>query len=329
MLIIVGQTVKKFNAELLTTWASDHQVPILAECLSHISWDTPVCEPHPQFLAELFNQDYQPETIILIGGKIISKEILRLLKRTSRVIQCHDYFQSQDSVQSVHIEYRHCIDSFIKCLIDSESPAFETHYKDKLMQLFLSQQKVNDINKNPYQHIIQCMTKKMAHIDSLFISNSMPIRLINQFFQSKNTLLSCFSNRGASGIDGIISSAAGVCCDNQKKTVLITGDLAFLYDTNGLFFIKKYQIPLTIIVLNNNGGGIFHSCPIAKEKDIFQPYFQTPHQLDCKYLAHQYDIDYKLVNYDESLSEKFDALNIDYPMIIEIKIDQKDHEINL
>lgn len=112
---------------------------------------------------------------------------------------------------------------------------------------------------------------------NLFLSNSMPIREIDWFGGTRSEALSVFVNRGANGIDGIVSSALGVCAATSRPTYLLTGDLALLHDLNALAFAAAHKIPLQIVLINNDGGGIFGYLPIAKSGEVFEPYFRTPH----------------------------------------------------
>jgi 2-succinyl-5-enolpyruvyl-6-hydroxy-3-cyclohexene-1-carboxylate synthase len=93
------------------------------------------------------------------------------------------------------------------------------------------------------------------------------------------------STRGVNGIDGTLSSALGVCAASGRPTVLLSGDLAFLHDLNGLLIAKRYQLPLTVVVVNNDGGGIFSFLPIAQFPDHFEELFGTPHGVDLSHAA--------------------------------------------
>ena len=88
-----------------------------------------------------------------------------------------------------------------------------------------------------------------------------------------------FHNRGASGIDGIISTALGIAASTKKTTFLLTGDLAFYYDLTSLATAVKYKIPLVIILVNNNGGGIFEILPVSQYGSVFREYFLASHNL--------------------------------------------------
>lgn len=129
----------------------------------------------------------------------------------------------------------------------------------------------------------------------IFISNSMPVRYAEFFNPPSDRQIRPYFNRGANGIDGTLSTALGMAHKNAPS-VLLTGDLALLHDTNG-FLIKKYFIgSLTIILINNNGGGIFQMLPIAQFDPPFEEFFATPQNIDFCSLCHTYGIDYHLVS---------------------------------
>src|SRR5699024_10589021 len=98
----------------------------------------------------------------------------------------------------------------------------------------------------------------------VFVGNSMPIRDADTFFTNTNKTVKVYGNRGVSGIEGIVSTALGIAASGEHDHVtLVIGDLSFYHDLNGLFASKKYQIPLTILLINNDGGGIFSFLPQA------------------------------------------------------------------
>lgn len=98
------------------------------------------------------------------------------------------------------------------------------------------------------------------------------------------------ANRGASGIDGLVATAAGAALGCGRPATLLIGDLALLHDLNSLALLQ--QVPVVVVVLNNNGGGIFHFLPIADATDVFEPYFGTPHGMDFAHAAQQFGLPY-------------------------------------
>ena len=104
----------------------------------------------------------------------------------------------------------------------------------------------------------------------LYVSNSMPVRDVDSFLECHSDSLHLLGNRGASGIDGVVSSAAGAAATGQPTTLLI-GDLAFQHDIAGLIAARNADLTLTIVVLDDQGGGIFRHLPIvqATDPDLF------------------------------------------------------------
>lgn len=143
--------------------------------------------------------------------------------------------------------------------------------------------------------IVSELIKAIPNGSNLMVSNSLPIRDLDLSVPLMKKEITVFHNRGASGIDGIISTALGIAQSSKRKTYLLTGDLAFYYDLNSLLTAKKYSIPLTIILINNNGGRIFEVLPISNYKKIFEKYFVTPHDLEFKVFIQAYGGNYRLV----------------------------------
>ncbi|NBD09185.1 MULTISPECIES: 2-succinyl-5-enolpyruvyl-6-hydroxy-3-cyclohexene-1-carboxylic-acid synthase [Corallococcus] len=120
-----------------------------------------------------------------------------------------------------------------------------------------------------------------------FVSSSMPIRAVDAFAHGGGVPLRVLANRGANGIDGIVSSAAGVAAAAGRPAVLLSGDLALLHDVGGLVTAARARVPLTVVVVNNDGGGIFSFLPLAQsaKADEFETLFGTPHGVDLSHAA--------------------------------------------
>jgi 2-succinyl-5-enolpyruvyl-6-hydroxy-3-cyclohexene-1-carboxylate synthase len=114
----------------------------------------------------------------------------------------------------------------------------------------------------------------------LFLANSMPIRDMEMFAGTSGPRPPTAANRGASGIDGIVSAAAGFACGLGRPATLMIGDLSLLHDLNALGQLRSLPQPLVVVVLNNGGGGIFHFLPIARQPELLDPWFTAPHAVD-------------------------------------------------
>jgi 2-succinyl-5-enolpyruvyl-6-hydroxy-3-cyclohexene-1-carboxylate synthase len=167
---------------------------------------------------------------------------------------------------------------------------------------------------------------------TLFVSNSMPIRDLDAFGGEGTKLLRVYGNRGASGIDGIVSTALGVAAAGTGGRVLcIVGDLAFLHDSGGLLAAKKYELDVVFVVIDNDGGGIFHMLPIRSHEPHFTPYFATPHGLDLGRVADLYGINYMWSDGPAEFRTAVDeALAAPGPAIVVVRTDrdtnQRRHE---
>ncbi|NDJ61927.1 MAG: 2-succinyl-5-enolpyruvyl-6-hydroxy-3-cyclohexene-1-carboxylic-acid synthase [Chloroflexi bacterium] len=126
----------------------------------------------------------------------------------------------------------------------------------------------------------------------LYIASSLPVRHLDQFGRPNRKRLRVLGNRGASGIDGTVSSALGAAASTDAPLVLVSGDLAFYHDLNGLLAVKRCGVNATMIVINNDGGGIFRRLPVAEFDPPFTDLFLTPHGLNFEQAAQMYGIDY-------------------------------------
>ena len=115
---------------------------------------------------------------------------------------------------------------------------------------------------------------------TLFVSNSMPVRDLDRFAEPRGTDVTALGNRGVSGVDGVTSSALGAGSATGDPLVLVTGDLAYYHDMNGLLAVARCDVDATIVLINNDGGGIFHMLPIESFDPPFTEQFRTPHGLD-------------------------------------------------
>jgi len=140
--------------------------------------------------------------------------------------------------------------------------------------------------------IARLVSQLIPEGQGLFLSNSMPIRDMGNYADFKGRAVSVNGNRGASGIDGIIASAAGYAKGLDKPVTLMIGDLAALHDLNSLAMLRDLSVPMIIIVLNNGGGGIFSFLPIAEFKEGFEKYWGTPHAYTMAAAASMFELNY-------------------------------------
>jgi 2-succinyl-5-enolpyruvyl-6-hydroxy-3-cyclohexene-1-carboxylate synthase len=160
----------------------------------------------------------------------------------------------------------------------------------------------------------------------LYVSNSMPVRDLDAFMPVSEKRLRVLANRGANGIDGMVSSTLGAAASAQEHVCLLTGDLAFLYDIGGLLAAQRYNLRATIVVLNNDGGGIFSFLPVAAygEAVRFEELFTTPHGVDLSAVAPLYGLVHTKVS---SWNDYVDAIDKSFVhpgvSVIEVPVDRE------
>ncbi|WP_348608856.1 2-succinyl-5-enolpyruvyl-6-hydroxy-3-cyclohexene-1-carboxylic-acid synthase [Halobaculum rarum] len=143
---------------------------------------------------------------------------------------------------------------------------------------------------------------------TVFVSNSMPVRDADRFAAPAAKGLTMLGNRGASGIDGIVSTALGAGSATTDDLTLVTGDLAYYHDMNGLLALARCDVDATVVLINNDGGGIFHMLPIEEFDPPFTGQFKTPHGLEFEPTEDLYDLSFARVDGDgrERFRELYD-----------------------
>jgi 2-succinyl-5-enolpyruvyl-6-hydroxy-3-cyclohexene-1-carboxylate synthase len=165
----------------------------------------------------------------------------------------------------------------------------------------------------------------------LFIGNSLPIRQVDQFGRANQKTIQATANRGASGIDGNLSTGLGIAAAGRQPTVILVGDVTFYHDLNGLLAASpSSQIalpPVTIVLLNNNGGHIFRRLPIANFDPPFTDLFVTPHGVDFETAVQAYGLNFVRVNSRADFQQALrDSLADPTPSVIEVCTDGEQDE---
>jgi 2-succinyl-5-enolpyruvyl-6-hydroxy-3-cyclohexene-1-carboxylate synthase len=143
---------------------------------------------------------------------------------------------------------------------------------------------------------------------TLFVASSMPIRDAELYLPARVPLPRVLSNRGANGIDGTISAAFGAAAAQpEHPVVLLIGDVALLHDLGGLLAARRLGIELTIVALNNDGGGIFHFLPVSGEGAAFEEHVATPHGVSLERVAALFELDYMGAGAEEQFHAALDA----------------------
>ncbi len=274
-----------------------------------------------------------PQVVIQIGDLPTSKTLRNWLTQKQP-----DYFildpsyQNLDGLHGKTTHLRLSIEQLSEQIDQQESPNRPNFNQSEYYCNFWckSERKMRNIIDKNLTNIYQLIEPKIAWFlpqilpqnTPIFIANSMPVRDV-EFFWSPNTLnIQPFFNRGANGIDGTLSTALGIA-HHQQSSILLTGDLALLHDTNGFLIQNKFIGHLTIILINNNGGGIFEMLPISQFDPPFEQYFATPQNLNFSQLATAYNIEYEKILSWQQLKQRLNPLPDKEIRILEIETNRK------
>ncbi|MGY8969319.1 MAG: 2-succinyl-5-enolpyruvyl-6-hydroxy-3-cyclohexene-1-carboxylate synthase [Flavobacteriales bacterium] len=241
------------------------------------------------------NKTLQPEVVLTFGGMVVSKKIKSFLRNNPPKHHWHvDQKKAYNTYYRLdrHLEVPPSI--FLEHLYKDVSIPNHTDYQESVLNIFENFKRKGDIYLDTLAfsdlNVFDYISKTLPEGIHLQIANSSSIRYAQLMDWPNRT--SFFCNRGTSGIDGSTSTAIGAALISKAPTILITGDLSFLYDINGLW---NDNIPsnFKIILINNNGGGIFRILPGEKDSPKHDKYFETIHSRDAKYLAKIFGFSYQ------------------------------------
>ncbi len=237
----------------------------------------------------VFNQLLQADIVIQLGSGIISKRINQFLTA----------FQGEywlvDSSQRRLDPYHHQQTRFhakVHHWLRAHPPLRQKPWLLEPLALsqfctgFIEQQVGSNLNEASLAHHIE---RLLPNNGVLFLGNSLFVRLVDALCKLPNNY-PIYTNRGASGIDGLFATAAGIAIASESPLVAIVGDTSALYDLNSLALFRKVKLPTIIFVINNNGGAIFDILPV--ENELKDQYYRLPHNLDFSQIAAMFELNY-------------------------------------
>lgn len=328
-LIVVGANPHhRETIDAIQAFAKQTGYPLLADGLSSLRFASakPI-SAYETFLPLIEPDD--PDVIIRIGKLPVSGALNDYLAR----VNCPYYVHlSEDGVwaDDAH-QVSHLIEGNITALLnticanlDKRQPnewAMAWSAIEQATQQVIDQYLTED---HFFEGGILSDTLQLLPDDSVvFVGNSLPVRHLDKYGLAQHKRLTIYANRGASGIDGLISTALGIGAahPNQPLTLVI-GDIAFYHDMNGLLAIQRLNIPITIVLLNNNGGGIFYRLPIRDFEPTFTEWFVTPHHLEFRHTAALYGLNYHEALTRQAFRQTFNtSLSPSKSTLIEVKTD--------
>ncbi|MCA1032496.1 2-succinyl-5-enolpyruvyl-6-hydroxy-3-cyclohexene-1-carboxylic-acid synthase [Bacillus timonensis] len=314
-IIICGEHNHVGFSDAVIQLAEKLQFPIIADPLSQLRSGAHskevVIDSYDAFLRnQEFCSSYQPDVIIRFGAMPISKALLLYVKNLScpQIVVDGDGGWREPTLTASEMIYCDEIDFCTKL-----TKTANQNTEKKWIQAW---QGVNNLSKDYLMHkeeisenlfegdVFNSLLSLLPNKATLFVGNSMPIRDLDTFFFNNDKDITVLANRGANGIDGIVSTALGASTALDHPLVLVIGDLSFYHDLNGLLAAKLHKLNITIILINNDGGGIFSFLPQAKEEKHFESLFGTPLGLNYEYAVRMYGGSYSQVESWMEFNEK-------------------------
>ncbi|NRR92640.1 2-succinyl-5-enolpyruvyl-6-hydroxy-3-cyclohexene-1-carboxylic-acid synthase [Winogradskyella undariae] len=311
MILIGVLQPNSIEAQWIQEIADDDSVIVLTETTSNVH--------HPDFfpgidkmIAPLEDEDFkalQPDVLLTFGGLIVSKKIKAFLRTYKPEFHCHvDLYSANDTFFCLDKHIKLSPNTFLSSFLPLVTHHTKSIYKSSWLAIRQKRRKLQEeyLQSLPFSDftVFNSILKNIPKQSQLQVGNSSAIRYTQLFQFSKS--IEVFCNRGTSGIDGCTSTAIGASIVSEKRITFITGDLSFFYDSNALW---NNYIPnnFRIIVVNNEGGGIFRILPGHKDTENFDRYFETKHHLSAKQLCNMYDFEYGLAKDQKELDDQLDS----------------------
>ena len=327
-LILAGANSAENYSESLLKLAEQLKAAILADPLSNLrNHNSPfVMDSYDAFLAnDDLKTDLKAESILLFGQMPVSKRLQQFiaLNDDAEFIQVDPALAYRNPSLTTTITVQSNVATFANSIQKVNQDFSYLEKWQKAQEKMRHQLEKVAQEENPFEgRFVQELQKHLKALDAqLLVSNSMEIRDIDYWWKKEDSKVRILGNRGVNGIDGTESTALGIATTG-KPTVLLTGDLSMLHDLNGLIIGKTHELNLTIVLFNNDGGGIFHHLA-QKGVPNFDYLFSTPHGLNFEGLAELTGLDYHLVSNYADFGQQFET-SICQPGIhlLEIKTDK-------
>ncbi|WML25217.1 2-succinyl-5-enolpyruvyl-6-hydroxy-3-cyclohexene-1-carboxylic-acid synthase [Neobacillus sp. OS1-33] len=312
--IICGNMGDPEFPKAVTQLAEQLNFPIMADPLSQLrsgqhSLEN-IIETYDTFLRVDDAKSFlKPDVILRFGAMPISKALTIFLKENGSaeqyVIDGGGGWRDPSALSTNMIfcnESLFC-EKLLTYTVPNSSSEFLTKWK-KINELTKENMNaLRDIRELSEGKLFYQLAEMVPEGATLFVGNSMPIRDLDSFFLNNNKAIKVMANRGANGIDGTVSTALGAAL-YSKSIFLVLGDLTFFHDLNGLIAAKLYNIDINILLVNNNGGGIFSFLPQSEHPKNFELLFGTPLDLEFEHAVKMFKGEFtKIEDWDHLESE--------------------------
>jgi 2-succinyl-5-enolpyruvyl-6-hydroxy-3-cyclohexene-1-carboxylate synthase len=321
----------------VTRFAAASGMPLLTDPLSGArlgpSYGSARITSHDLFLRSLEVREFlRPDLILRVGAAPTSASTLGWMDeaRDAPQVVVDDGGRWKDHQNTASLYLNSDISGTLEALLGAVGPPASFRWRHRWEEADRAASAAAEGAPGPWHEgqVAAAVVRRVTPAHALFVSSSMPIRDVDAFGAPREAGPVIFGNRGASGIDGIVSTAAGVAAGTGRRTVVLLGDLAFLHDANGLLAVREDDVELVFVLVNNDGGGIFHMLPIREHDPPFTELFATPHGLDLSHLADLHRLPHTRVESGEELEQALTAGLADSgSRVIEVRTDREENRL--
>ncbi len=272
-----------------------------------------------------------PDVVLHFGGPVTSKRLMQQMESRppEHYIRVADHPLRHDPIHRVTLRIQTDPRTFCIGLASACRNTGASEWTQTLLTWNDAVFAGIDARLNPSLEISEPgLARQIARLvdedSALFLGNSMPIRDMDMFGDPAGERVAVYANRGASGIDGNIATAAGIAQAQGCTVTAVIGDLAALHDLNSLALLRHPEAKVILIIINNDGGGIFHFLPVAERTEHFEHYFGTPHGLAFASAAEQFGLKYARPGSMDSFTAAYEAAcELPESSIIEVQTERE------
>ena len=337
-LVVAGRLPSRKQGEAVLRLAESLGWPLLPDVGSQIRLgvrsESLVFYYDSLLVSEPFKEAHTPEAVLHIGGRAVSKRLEQFLARSRPdpyVVVRENPFRLDPGHRVTHSVETDILDlcAALAKVAERRPPASAASWAASwrgasekvdsyLDRAFEGAEELNE----PF--VARLISRHLPEGHALVVASSMPIRDLDTYAAADGAIVPVAANRGASGIDGTVATAAGFARGSGRPLTLLIGDLALLHDLSSLAMLR--DLPVVVVVLNNDGGAIFSFLPVACHEEFFEPYFGTPQGVSFEGAAKMFGLAYDLPRTTEEFAQAYQTTHSRYaPTLIEVRTDRAEN----
>jgi 2-succinyl-5-enolpyruvyl-6-hydroxy-3-cyclohexene-1-carboxylate synthase len=333
-LVVAGRLPSRKQGEAVLRLAESLGWPLLPDAGSQIRLGARSGNLVPYYDAllasEPFRDAHAPEAVLHFGGRAVSKRLEQFLVRghpDPYVVVRENPFRLDPGHRATHSVEADVLDFCAALAKVAErrtlTASWAAGWREASEKVDQSLDRLFEETKELNEPLVaRLISRHIPEEHGLAVASSMPIRDLDTYAAPDGTPAPLAANRGASGIDGTVATAAGFARGSGRPVTLLIGDLALLHDLNSLAMLR--DLPVVVVVLNNDGGAIFSFLPVARHRALFEPYFGTPQGVSFEHAAAMFGLGYERPRSATEFVETYRAACArSAPTLIEVETDRE------